>query len=239
MECVSHTPRFPDRTDGQVWQRGFLWCVLICGVSQDSRTAEAGRHLLIIWCTAPAQPGTARVGCPGLCPVRLGISPQMETPPPLCETSAWTPSQCKTASRCSEETSCVPVCAFYPLCCHWTQLKIESLALSSSSSPFRLFLYITKSFPELSLLQAEQSQLSWPLLTGNKLQCLSLPRAAQDAAGCLCCKGTLLAHGQLLVHQDLKLPLSQAAFCLLSSRLINKICKVHLKMNSRLKCVSA
>lgn len=113
----------------------------------------------------------------------------------------------------------------------------ESLALSSLSSPFRLFLHISKSIPELSLLQAEQSQLSWPLLTGNKLQCLSLPSASQDAVGCcLCRKGTLLAHGHLLVHQDPKLPLSQAAFYLLSPRLTNKTCKC---LNSPLKCVSA
>lgn len=115
---------------------------------------------------------------------------------------------------------------------------IQSLALSSLSSPFRLFLHISNSFPELSLLQAEQSQLSWPLFTGNKLQCISLPSAAQDAVACLCCKGTLLAHGHLLVHQDPKLPLSQAAFYLLSPRLTNKTCKC-LKMNSTLKCVSA
>lgn len=114
----------------------------------------------------------------------------------------------------------------------------KSLALSSLSSPFRLVLHISKSFPELSLLQAGQSQLSWPLLTGKKLQCFSLPSTAQDAVSCLCCKGTLLVHGHLLVHQDPKLPLSQAAFYLVSPRLTNKICKC-LKMNSPLKCVPA
>lgn len=42
--------------------------MLIFGMSQSSTTAEAGRDLLIIQSTAPAQPGTAGAGCPGLCP---------------------------------------------------------------------------------------------------------------------------------------------------------------------------
>jgi len=29
------------------------------------------------------------------------------------------------------------------------------------------------------------------------------PNADQDTTGCLCCEGTLLAHGQPGVHQDL------------------------------------
>lgn len=51
----------------------------------------------------------------------------METPPPLWETSAWSPSQWKTVSWRSEETSCVSVCACYLLCCHWTPWKPGSV----------------------------------------------------------------------------------------------------------------
>jgi len=36
--------------------------------------------------------------------------------------------------------------------------------------------------------------------------------AAQGPVGCLCCKGALLAHGQLGVHQDPQVLLCRAAF---------------------------
>jgi len=42
---------------------------------------------------APAQAGSAKAGCPGPCPVRFCISPQMEASQPLwasCSSSEWT-----------------------------------------------------------------------------------------------------------------------------------------------------
>ena len=41
------------------------------------------------------------------------------------------------------------------------------------------------------------------------LVCRGLPTAAQEAVGLLCCKGTLLAHVQFGVHQDLPSPFVQ------------------------------
>lgn len=154
----------------------------------------------------------------------------METPPPLWETSAWSPSQWKTVSWRSEETSCVSVCACYLLCCHWTPWK-----------PGSVFFVLPNSGYFYTSVRASLSFLSFGLSSLSSLDLFSpetSPSAAQDAVGCLCCKGTLLVHGHLLVHQDPKLPLSQAAFYLLSPRLTNMICKC-LKMKSPLKWVPA
>jgi len=78
--------------------------------------AEAGPPE-IIWYTLTAQAG--------LCPCSFWISPRMEMLQSAETTcvSVQPSMQYRSASWCSAETSCVPVCAHCLLSWHWAQLK--------------------------------------------------------------------------------------------------------------------
>lgn len=85
--------------------------------------------LEVIWSNPPAQAGTHGAGCPTPCPSGFWRSPVEETPQPLWATCASTPSptQWRSASRCSEGASRVPVCAHWLLSWHWAPLNIAWL----------------------------------------------------------------------------------------------------------------
>jgi len=105
------------------------------------------------------QAGSPTASCPGLCPDGFWPFPRLETPQPLCATcaSAWSPSQLRSVSLCSDRSS-YSVCAHCLLSCHWTP--------SSLHPPFR-YLYTLMRPRKHSLLQARQPQLSQLFLMGD------------------------------------------------------------------------
>ena len=92
---------------------------------------------------------------------------------------------------------------------------VPVLSASSCSKPFIILVAIhwTRSCMSMSLFywraqnQTQHARCVSPVLSRGKgsppstcWQC-STPHAAQDAVGLLCCKGTLLAHGQLVTKK--------------------------------------
>lgn len=104
----------------------------------------------------PAEAGSPRAGCLGSYPVGFWISPRMENAQTTCLASLCPDSvtlTVKIVSWCSEEISCVSVCAHCLWLCRWT--PVHSLCTLPSG------IYTHWWDPsEPSFLQREQSQLS-------------------------------------------------------------------------------
>ena len=92
--------------------------------SQNHRSTGTGRALWRSWSPTPAKQLPA-AGRTGKRPCRSPISPQKETPPPLCtaRSRALSAPQERSFSSPSYGTSHVPLCTHCPLLCHWALLK--------------------------------------------------------------------------------------------------------------------
>lgn len=100
--------------------------------------------LVIVQPNPSAQTGPPRVNCPGPCPNSFGI-PLRWTLHFSTRTSVWSPSQEQSASWCWEGTPCASECAH---------------GKEHGSLFFIPFRYLHTCIDPLSLLQAEQPQLS-------------------------------------------------------------------------------
>lgn len=150
---------------------GFITRKGCCGITELLRLAGSpGGHLV----QSPAQVGSPRPGCLGLCPGRFWISPKV-----------WKRHSCSgqplpVLSYPHSKTKCFLIFmqfqfVLFTSCpvteCHWKEL---------GSVPFtpslHVFTYVNKITLEPSLLQAERS-CSQPYLVGEMLQPLYYTRA--------------------------------------------------------------
>lgn len=111
-----------------------LWrcCFRIHRITERLRLKKTSGHHLVL---TPAQAGSSRSSCPGLCPVGCWVSPKMETLDPIWATCAspWVtlPHSEKCVLWCSEGTFCVSICPY----CLWslgTRGKSGSILFASS-----------------------------------------------------------------------------------------------------------
>lgn len=107
--------------------------------------------------------------CPGPCLDWIWVSPRMETLPHpwAIWDSAWSPSQWKGVSGCSEGTTCISPCAHCLWSCYWAPL--EWAWLHPLCTLPAIISTCWEDPPEPSLLQGEQPQLFQPLLRKEML----------------------------------------------------------------------
>lgn len=153
---------------------GFITCKGCCGITELLRLAGSSGHHCI---QPPAQVGSPRAGCLGLCPGRFWISQTGENSKAaldnVCQCSVTLIVKTSVSwSSCS--TSCVSVWALCFLSYHCVPLKRAWLCVFTPS--LHVFTYINNISLEPSLLQAECCSL-WlriaPVAFNCSVSCIS------------------------------------------------------------------